>query len=62
MTDTMELMREPFDKLMENYKRCLTLAKKSKDFKIEANVLKNMLHVQKMYGREDLAGLLERLF
>lgn len=53
----MELKRENFEKMMEQYDRALSLAKKSNDLKLELTVLENKECTLRKYNRDDLAGI-----
>lgn len=55
--EIMELQRENLDKMMEQYDRALSLAKKSNDLKLELTVLENKECTLKKYNRDDLAGI-----
>ncbi|KAK7590065.1 hypothetical protein V9T40_001678 [Parthenolecanium corni] len=53
--EIMELKRENFEKMMEQYDRALSLAKKSNDLKLELTVLENKECTLRKYNRDDLA-------
>lgn len=55
--EIMELKTENLDKMLEQYDRALSLAKKSNDLKLELTVLENKECTLKKYNRDDMAGI-----